>query len=170
MFLSSTLSFWDSFSIVSTTVGVFLIVSFEYFKRKRLSSEDKEVIKKLLQTLDVDNFQENIYQQNAWYGYSLESIQKTTSFVKESERISNFIAQKKSRRSVEKIRTLLKEFNQLVIEKMNTKRTSYILPKEPDKYLQSEAIAIVLNEKTKRIFQELEKFVFYIKKEYQLIF
>lgn len=170
MFLSSTLSFLDSFSIVSATVGVFLIVSFEYYKRKILSSEDKEVIKKLLQTLDVDNFQENIYQQNAWYGYSLESIQKTTSFVKESERISNFIAQKKSRRSVEKIRTLLKEFNQLVIEKMNTKRTSYILPKEPDKYSQSEATAIVLNEKTKRIFQELEKFVFYIKKEYQLIF
>ena len=53
---------------------------------------------------------------------------------------------------------------------MNTKRTSYILPKEPDKYSQSEAIAIVLNEKTKKIFQELEKFVFYIKKEYQLIF
>lgn len=170
MFLSSTLSFLDSFSIASITVGVFLIVSFEYYKRKRLSYEDKEVIKKLLQTLDVNNFQENIYQQNAWYGYSLESIKKTTSFVKESERISNFIAQKKSRRSVEKIRTLLKEFNQLVIEKMNTKRTSYILPKEPDKYSQSEAIAIVLNEKTKKIFQELEKFVFYIKKEYQLIF
>ena len=170
MFLSSILSFLDSFSIVSATVGVSLIVSFEYYKRKRLSYEDKEVIKKLLQTLDVNNFQENIYQQNAWYGYSLESIKKTTSFVKESERISNFIAQKKSRRSVEKIRTLLKEFNQLVIEKMNTKRTSYILPKEPDKYSHSEAIAIVLNEKTKKIFQELEKFVFYIKKEHQLIF
>ena len=90
--------------------------------------------------------------------------------VKESERISNFIAQKKSRRSVEKIRTLLKEFNQLVIEKMNTKRTSYTLPKESDKYSQSEAAAIVLNKKTKKIFQELEKFVFYIKKEHQLIF
>ena len=170
MFLSSTLSFLYNSSIASIAVGVFLIVSFEYYKRKRLSYEDKEVIKKLLQTLDVNNFQENIYQQNAWYGYSLESIKKTTSFVKESERISNFIAQKKSRRSVEKIRTLLKEFNQLVIEKMNTKRTSYILPKEPEKYSQSEAIAIVLNEKTKKIFQELEKFVFYIKKEYQLIF
>lgn len=48
MFLSSTLSFWDSFSIASTTAAVFLIGSFEYFKRKRLSSEDKEVIKKLL--------------------------------------------------------------------------------------------------------------------------
>lgn len=170
MFLSSTLSFLDSFYIASIMAAAILAVSFDYFKRKRLSSEDREVIKKLLQTLDVDDFQENIYQQNAWYGYSLESIQKTTSFVKESERISNFIAQKKSRRSVEKIRTLLKEFNQLVIEKMNTKRTSYTLPKEPDKYSQSEAIAIVLNEKTKKIFQELEKFVFYIKKEYQLIF
>ena len=170
MFLSSTLSILDSFYIASIIAAAILAVSFDYFKRKRLSSEDREVIKKLLQTLDVDDFQENIYQQNAWYGYSLESIQKTTSFVKESERISNFIAQKKSRRSVEKIRTLLKEFNQLVIEKMNTKRTSYILPKEPDKYSQSEAIAIVLNEKTKKIFQELEKFVFYIKKEYQLIF
>ena len=58
MFLSSTLSFLDSFSIASITVGVFLIVSFEYYKRKRLSYEDKEVIKKLLQTLDVNNFQE----------------------------------------------------------------------------------------------------------------
>jgi len=170
MFLSSTLSILDSFYIASIIAAAILAVSFDYFKRKRLSSEDREVIKKLLQTLDVDDFQENIYQQNAWYGYSLESIQKTTSFVKESERISNFIAQKKSRRSVEKIRTLLKEFNQLVIEKMNTKRTSYTLPKEPDKYSQSEATAIVLNEKTKKIFQELEKFVFYIKKEYQLIF
>lgn len=170
MFLSSTLSFLESFYIASIMAAAIFAVSFDYFKRKRLSSEDREVIKKLLQTLDVDDFQENIYQQNAWYGYSLESIQKTTSFVKESERISNFIAQKKSRRSVEKIRTLLKEFNQLVIEKMNTKRTSYTLPKEPDKYSQSEAIAIVLNEKTKKIFQELEKFVFYIKKEYQLIF
>ena len=170
MFLSSTLSILDSFYIASIIAAAILAVSFDYFKRKRLSSEDREVIKKLLQTLDVDDFQENIYQQNAWYGYSLESIQKTTSFVKESERISNFIAQKKSRRSVEKIRTLLKEFNQLVIEKMNTKRTSYTLPRESDKYSQSEATAIVLNEKTKKIFQELEKFVFYIKKEHQLIF
>ena len=58
MFLSSTLSFLDSFYIVSATVGVSLIVSFEYYKRKRLSYEDKEVIRKLLQTLDVNNFQE----------------------------------------------------------------------------------------------------------------
>ena len=37
------------------------------------------------------NFEENIYQQNAWYGYRITSIDRVIHFVEEADRVGNMI-------------------------------------------------------------------------------
>lgn len=163
-----------NFTLIATlgSLCVFLYLRARHFflLGQELGEADRATLHRLFEIFDVNDFEENIYQQNAWYGYRITSIDRAIHFVEEADRVGNMITHEGIKRRLNSLKVLLKDFLDYSSKQMYNERTSYTLPKEPDKYSQSEATAIVLNEKTKKIFQELEKFVFNLKKEHQFIF
>ncbi|QYJ67679.1 hypothetical protein [Flavobacterium litorale] len=49
---------------------------------------DKKIVVELLETLDVDLFHEKIEEQDSWYGYNQEAIEKAIDFAKKAGLIS----------------------------------------------------------------------------------
>ncbi len=100
-----------SFSTIIISIELFLLskklIEIE-FKPK---GSDKKIIKKLLNTLDIDIFHEEIKNQDSWYGYKKEAIHKAIEFAQDAGLISNTTSDKKLNSLLLDLKDAIDDFN-----------------------------------------------------------
>lgn len=72
---------------------------------------DKKIIQKLLTTLDIDMFHEDIKDQDSWYGYKKEAIGKVIDFAQDAGLISNRTSDLKLNKLLLDLKNALDDFN-----------------------------------------------------------
>lgn len=123
-------------TVITTLSFLIIILSTEliFLSRKvreitfKPKNSDKRIIKKLLTTLDVDAFHEDIKDQDSWYGYKQEAIGKTIDFVQEAELISNRTSDKKLNMLILELKDAIHDFNSYSSKQLYRNGTSWYSP------------------------------------------
>jgi len=111
---------WN-YTIIVTLMIVILILSYELINSNKVISKlkespkesDKIIIKELLNTLDVNEFQIEIVQQSCWYGYKRSSIKKLYEFCRKAELLQYKTADLTLNNYIDKLAKSFHDFNDL---------------------------------------------------------
>ncbi|MBA6154899.1 hypothetical protein, partial [Gelidibacter maritimus] len=108
--LPDIISNWEYSIITSLTILVIILIYEIQLLNKKVveleskpTEKDKKIIKKLLKTLNLKMFQEDICTQDSWNGYPREAISNVIEFKHNSVLIEN-------QTSVEKLNNLISDF------------------------------------------------------------
>lgn len=173
--LPDIFSNWQ-YSIIVSLFIIIGILLYEIFLLKRQiehrkiepKRRDKEIINDLLSTLNLDVFHEDIYEQNAWYGYKKEAISNIIDFTSDVRLIKNKTSDKELNSYLENFTNKLKDFQEYSAVRLFGE-TNFYMPNKDSK--EAKKIAEIetkkMNELTKESFLELEKLMQYLReKEY----
>ncbi len=146
---------WN-FTIIGTLIITNFIAIYEYRilwkDNKNLNlipkESDKEIIKNLLDTLDIISFQNKISEQGSWYGYNQKAMQRTFDFCEKARLIKYKTADKKLNNYIQKLRLSLDEFHD---------KASRILYSDNDISYTPDKRNEVEIEKTKKAYPDVDK-------------
>ncbi|TJY37930.1 hypothetical protein [Pontimicrobium aquaticum] len=168
--LPDILANWKD-SLIATLTIIISILVYELYRlnKKHLllklepNKRDQKVIKKLLNYLDLDSFQEDIYKQDAWYGYKDEAIYKTTKFYDKVRLIKNKISDPKLNVLLNSFTNELKSFHEYSSMRLSGDR-GYLKPfkdtvKQKENAKQQTA---KMNKMTKSCFEKLDELIKYL--------
>lgn len=157
-----------------TIIGMqsILILIFAYelmlrFKKDEPLESDKEVIKRLLASLDIDEFQTDIYEQNSWYGYKKEAIRKIFDFTEKSGLLTNRTSDKKLNKLVDDLKNSLDKFTEYSSKQLfDLHLPDWYLPdKASDSGIKRAKIAEpIMNKMTTDSYNKLLRLITYLKK------
>lgn len=128
-------------------------------------SSDKQIIKKLLTTLDIDTFHEEIKEQDSWYGYKKEAIGKTIDFAKEAGLISNKTSDKRLNKLLHDLKNAIDDFNTYSSTQLYGNGADWYSPaKDTDFNIEKARTARpVMNSKADKAFNKLTLLLNYLK-------
>jgi hypothetical protein len=131
----------------------------------QVSEHDIKTIKYLLNILDVDIFQKEIFEQDGWYGYTKDSIHKILNFQEEAGLLKNKIINNDLNGLVKKFLKSLHDFVEISCKAVFGKDGDWYISIHFDKPDQTERrkISNELNKKSKIAFKELEKIITFLK-------
>lgn len=158
----------------SIIVSLVLLVSILMYELRNLKKElnvfvpkksDKKIIQKLLKELDLDSFHEDIYEQNAWYGYKKEAISKSISFIYKARLLKNRVTDSKLQTLINNFTEKLNDFHEYSSLHLYG-GDHYFIPNKDN--LKENRILVVqetkeMNRLARESFIELEKLVEYAK-------
>ncbi|MEQ9168601.1 MAG: hypothetical protein RLO12_20250 [Fulvivirga sp.] len=105
---------WYITSIVTLSI-LSLILVYELYKANQRvqqpTSRDKKIVTELLQTLDINNIQEQIINQDSWNGYRKDAIHNLLNFTHKAELISFKPTSKNLDLLISDLNTAVKEFS-----------------------------------------------------------
>jgi len=139
---------------------------FERFKFSPKES-DKKIVKRLLETLDIDMFQEEIYKQDAWYGYKSNAIGKIIDFTADLSLIRNKTTDDELNNLLENFSMKLEVFKSYSSLRLYGLRNSlfYVPNKDTDEIrVRTKIETGKMNEMTKEAFEALEMLIEYLKR------
>ncbi len=171
--LPEILNNWKN-SIIFSLVILIIILIYELFNRSTEIStlkekpieSDKKTISKLIEILDLDAFHEDLYEQNAWYGYSQSVIRKTNNFVNDVRLIKNKISNPKLNELLNDFTNELEKFHKYSSLRLYESNDYYKPNKDTEKAKKiAEVETNKMNEMTKECFNKLEKLMSYLKRK-----
>lgn len=160
-------------SIITSLIILIAILIYELITLKKMLVEqsekpkdnDKKIVKRLLDGLDLDTFHEDIYEQDAWYGYSKDAISCVMNFTMQSRLIKNKTSDKKLNILISNLTKKLNDFQEYSSIRLFGDRTSYVPNKENGTREKIKLESLEMNRMTKESFFELEKLTDYLKKK-----
>lgn len=165
-----------------TIIGILLIYSFISFYElsraktviKELKSipnaRDKRIVNELISTLDVVDFEENVYKQNSWYGYPQRAIRKTLNFSEKAFSEEYKTSDEKLNELIQNFAQLLYNFNSYAGSKLFNEGNFYIPAKENEHNLKiAEEATPIMNQMTKNAFANLQELLKYLRRKRYLI-
>jgi len=110
-----------SFTIIGTFAIIISILSYELIKANQEISKlkelpknsDKKIIKELLNTLDINEFQNEIVEQSCWYGYKRSSINKLYEYCRKAELLQYKTADSTLNKYIKNLAISIHNFNDL---------------------------------------------------------
>jgi hypothetical protein len=153
------------FIIILVFISEFLKLNKRFIQLKTKPKEsDKNIIMKLLETLDIKNFHEEIAMQDSWNGYDQKAIRNVCSFIYDANLLINKTADKKLNILIEDFRKSLEEFNHLSGISLYPKGTYYAPAKESEyNKAYSEKVCPKMNKMTDISFEKLTTLMGYLK-------
>lgn len=155
------------YSIITSLIILILILIYELKKSKQFKPKisDKRIIKNLLEELDLDTFYEDLYEQNAWYGYSKEAIRKTISYKNSVKLLKNKLTDKKLEKLLNNFNEKLEDFHSYSSLHLYGEANFYI-PNKDNLDINRDKIqkqTEEMNRLMKLCYLDLEKLVNYLK-------
>jgi hypothetical protein len=159
----ATLSF---LAIILSTELIFLskkIREIEFIPKE----SDKRIIKKLLITLDVDAFHEDIKDQDSWYGYKKEAIRKIIDFAQDAGLISNKTSDIKLNNLLLDLKNAIDDFDSYCSTQLYGNGDDWYSPaKDIDFNVEKAKIAQpIMNAKSETAFMKLTLLLDYLKQK-----
>lgn len=170
--LSNFVDNWK-LTIVGILLVTCLILFYELYVAKRKiedlksipDTRDKRITNELISTLDISDFEENVYKQNSWYGYSQRAINKTIKFSEKALSEEYKTSDKKLNKLLEKLAQTLYDFNEYAGTKLYNEGNSYNPAKENEHNLKiTEEATPIMNQMTTDAFVDLQKLLEYLRK------
>lgn len=176
--LTNTIRLPDLFKQWSTTVIATLsfltiVLTIELILLSRKNREinfkpkesDKQIIRKLLETLNIDTFHEDIKDQDSWYGYKKEAIGKTIDFAQDAGLISNRTSDKKLNYLILNLKNAIDDFNSYSATQLYGNGKNWYSPaKDTDYNVEKAKIAQpIMNKKANIAFEKLTLLLDYLK-------
>ncbi len=131
---------------------------------KVISFNDQAAILRLLKILDIKFFQEDINEQDAWYGYTKESIGNMLDFIHESRLLKNKILNKELHSRLQKFLKALDKFDSLCSKSVFGANEiwyrSIYADYDPEK---RKEVSVKLNKLTTSAFKELDNLIVFLK-------
>lgn len=165
-----------------TIIGILVISTFiliyELSQAKRIIRElksipdirDKRIANELISILDVSDFEENVYRQNSWYGYSQRAIKKTIEFSEKAFSEEYKTSDEKLNKLFKKLAKSLYDFNNYAETKLYSEGNSYNPAKENEHNLKiTEEATPIMNQMTTDAFYDLQNLLQYLRKRKYLI-
>lgn len=100
-------------TLIGSLLIVISILIFELYRLKAslsINEKDCDILIKLLNTLNVDLFQKEIFEQDSHYGYLKEPIGNIINFTESSQLLSNRTTDKKLNKLIDNLSDSLDEF------------------------------------------------------------
>lgn len=162
---------------IITALIIFILILFYELKilknclieiKSKPKENDKKIVGYLIAILNLNTFQEDICEQNAWYGYTKKSISRIIKFTTESKLIKYKTSDKKLNILISNLTEKLDEFQNYSSLRLFGDREWYVPLKHNLENKDKLEIEVTkMNKMTKLAFFELEKLLEYIKiKEY----
>lgn len=137
--LPDILSNWE-YSLIFTLsiLSSILFYEIQVLKKQITDSQtkpterDKEIIKNLLATLNLKVFHEDIYNQDAWYGYRQDAIHNIIEFKYDSELIENKTSVAHLNNLISDFRLTLDEFTEFSSNKLYGRNAGWLIPFKDD--------------------------------------
>lgn len=157
----ATLSF---LSIVLTTELILLSKKIREIEFNPKES-DKKIIKKLLATLDIDTFHEDIKDQDSWYGYKKDAIGKTIDFAQDAGLISNKTSDKRLNQLLLDLKNAIDDFNAYSSTQLYGNGADWYSPAKDTDYNieRAKTAQPIMNAKADFAFQKLTLLLDYLK-------
>ena len=171
--INFVLSNWKN-SIIISFLTLILLLIYEIVElrnkvnelQKLPNEKDKLIINKLLETLNLKQFQEDICDQDSWIGYKRESFWCITDFQYEVKLIENRILTNELNILVENFNNELNKFTEYVGGHMFGSG-DWLIPFKigPTKYPYEKAIedSKIINNLSKNCFNKLEELMNYLR-------
>lgn len=142
-----------------------MILNRKFIQLKAKPKEsDKIIIKKLLATLNVDMFHEEIINKDGWYGYLQDAIHNTIEFASNARLISNKTTDKKLNSLIEDFKNSLDKFNNYSSVELFPNGLFYSPAKDTENNKKrAEEARQILNRMTDNAFKELTILMEYLK-------
>jgi hypothetical protein len=166
--------FYENWKI--TVIGILvitcLILSFEQLQLKKTikvlisnpNERDKRVVKELIEIIDIPDFEESVYKQNSWYGYSQRAIHKTMEFSKKALSEESKTSDEKLNKLIKILADTLYDFNAYAGVKLYSEGNSYNPAKENEYNIKiTEEATPIMNEMTTKAYLELQKLMKYLR-------
>ncbi|WP_111309769.1 hypothetical protein [Confluentibacter sediminis] len=170
--LSKLLQNWN-FTIIGTLVIIIIILLYELNKAKKEVSSlkelpkksDKEIIKELLKTLDINEFQSEIVEQSCWYGYRRSSINKLYEFCRKAELLKYKTADSTLNKHIGNLAISIHNFNDLASTILYGDNELTYDPdkKNPVEYEKAKRIYPKVDELSEKAFGVLTEMMKYLK-------
>lgn len=163
---------WE-YSIITSLVLIIAILFYELNRlnkrykllSKRPDKRDKKIIRELLDALDLDEFQEDIYRQDAWYGYRKEAIGKSLDFKENVRLIKNKTTDLELNRLLNNFTNELQKFHEYSSVRLFGGANYYIPNKDTEEVLEiSKKQTETMNQMTAVCFEQLELLMTYLRK------
>ena len=137
-----------------------IVISLSYIPKPR----DKRIINELLTDLDIEDFENSIYKQNSWYGYTQISIKKGILFTEKAKSINYLTSDLVLNDLLKTLSDSIYDFNDYASSKLYSEGEFYRLAKENEHNLNisNEAYPIMNNKATKS-FQNLQILLKYVR-------
>lgn len=169
--LPTLLKNWN-FTIIGTLTIIIFIVAHEYYllqtENKTLRSipknSDKKIVRKLLNILDVNTFQDKICEQSCWYGYEKQAIFKTIKFCEKATLIKYKTVDEKANQLIQELRQCIKEFEQQCTKILYSDGDFYSPDKNTDFNVQrTKEIYPIADQKSAVALEKLKELLAYLK-------
>tara|TARA_R110001632_G_scaffold1883_3_gene8430 strand:+ start:12289 stop:12897 length:609 start_codon:yes stop_codon:yes gene_type:complete len=170
--LPKILSIWE-YSIISSLVIIILIFVYEIIKLKKRcnfldsipTEEDKKIIKKLLKSIDLEIFEDDVFNQNSWYGYKKEAINNIISFKFKSQLLKNKTRDKHLNSLIIDFNNKLLIFTEYSSTKLYGDSESFYTPLKDseERKIVARRDCEKMNEMTSNCFKKLEILIEYLK-------
>ena len=126
---------------------------------------DKKIINDLLSTLDINQFQNEIVEQNCWYGYRKDSIKKISEFCEKTKLLNNKTADETLNNLLIDLSDSLEKFNYLASKVLYSDTEDYYTFNKgnPIEYDKAKNECPKVNEQSERSFKILKEMIDYLK-------
>lgn len=150
---------------LSILIVILLIELKEALTIRNLPDEnDKKIIKKLLNKLDLKSFQDDIYSVDSWNGYSQKAICNITSYQYAAKLIENKTINKKMQQLIDNFSNKLEDFTDFTSNNVYGNNSDFLIPFKDSKDKESvKKDSEKMNRLSKVAFEELEFLVLYLK-------
>ena len=128
-------------------------------------NRDIRISNELLSVLGISDFEENIYKQDSWYGYSQGSIKKSIRFCELAFAEQNQTSDDNLNGLIRELAISLSEFHAYSSKKLFNEGLWYKLAKENEHNLKvSKAAAPIMNKMTSKGYKNLQNLCNYMRK------
>jgi len=163
---------WN-FTVIGTLIIIVAILIYEYHLLKNENKllritpkeSDKKIIRKLLDILDINMFQDKICEQSCWYGYEKEAIHKTIKFCEKTQLIKYKTSDEKLNILIQDLRNAIKEFEEQATKILYSDNDSSYSPDKKTEFNvnRTKEIYPIVDEKSGIAFKKLEVLLSYLK-------
>jgi hypothetical protein len=168
---SAILSNWQ-ITLTITLFIIILILTYELVKLKKENIQlnsipnagDVKIIKKLLNTLNVTMFEQEIKKQYCWYGYPKEAFRNVSAFIDQSSLLENKTSNKQLSSMITNVRKDLIKFRHEATKVLFSNGDFYEIDKHnPHNRKKSEEICPIVDDLSDDAFETIGKLLDFLK-------
>ncbi|WP_159258785.1 hypothetical protein [Tenacibaculum maritimum] len=132
--------------------------------KSKPKERDKRIVKELIETLDIIDFEKSIYEQNSWYGYPQKPIRKTIAFTEKAQSINYKTSDNKLNKLIIVLSDSIYDFNEYAGIKLYSEGEFYKPAKENEHNLKiTEEATPIMNSMTTKSFENLQNLLKYLR-------
>ncbi len=170
--LPDLLKNWN-YTLIVTLIIICTILIYEILELKKQNNSlnfipknsDKKILNELIETLNIDEFQEKICEQSCWYGYEKKALNNLMAYCEKVRFLKYKTTDKKLNQILLELSVKIEDFHSLASTILYSNDEFYFSPDKSTElnYKKTEKVSPLVDEKSGKSFRKLEELLYYVK-------